>query len=83
MAEEPTEPNHVLFRVAWFGVEDVPITFVNQMIGQIDDKREIIISLGQATPPVLLDAALASRRSRVGRGARLRDRVRGARPALD
>jgi hypothetical protein len=41
-------------QLAWIGVEDVPIVFVNQVIAQIDERGEIIIAFGQATPPVIL-----------------------------
>ena len=41
-------------RAAWIGLDDVPIVFVNQILGQVDDQGELIITFGQATPPVLL-----------------------------
>jgi hypothetical protein len=40
-------------RAVWVGLEDAPIMFVNQTIGQVDDHGDIIVTFGQATPPVL------------------------------
>ncbi len=54
LAEEPPNLERVNLNLAWVGVEDVPIVFVNQILGQVDDKGEVIISFGQATPPILL-----------------------------
>jgi hypothetical protein len=51
---EPEPIERIAVRIAWVGVDDVPIAFVNQVIGQIDDRGEVIITFGQATPPVLI-----------------------------
>lgn len=48
------ELERVELRLTWIGLEDVPIMYVNQAIGQVDDQGEIIVTFGQATPPVLL-----------------------------
>ena len=40
--------------VAWVGVEDVPLLFANQVLAQLDDVGEILLTFGQATPPLLL-----------------------------
>jgi hypothetical protein len=32
----------------------MPIVFANQLIGQLDDRREAIITFGQANPPILI-----------------------------
>ena len=54
MTDDPEQLDRLAVRIAWVGVEDVPIVFANQIIGQVDDKGEAIITFGQATPPVLL-----------------------------
>jgi hypothetical protein len=52
MAED--QPERVEIRAVWVGVEDLPIVFVNQSIGQVDDRGDIILTFGQATPPIIL-----------------------------
>jgi len=54
MAEELEPLSRIQLRAAWIGVEEVPIMFVNQTIAQIDDQGDVIITFGQATPPVIL-----------------------------
>ena len=51
---EPEPLEQISVRVAWVGVEEVPIVFVNQVAAQLDDRGEAIITFGQATPPLLL-----------------------------
>jgi hypothetical protein len=38
----------------WIGLDDTPVHFVNQFIGQVDDQADILISFGVATPPLAL-----------------------------
>jgi hypothetical protein len=57
MADETPEPQRITAQLAWIGIEDVPVVFVNQMLGQIDDKGEVLITFGQATPPVIVGPA--------------------------
>lgn len=52
MAEEARQGIHV--PVVWTGTEDVPIVFVNQVLGQVGVQDEVIVSFGQITPPPLL-----------------------------
>ena len=40
--------------LTWVGTEEIPVVFVNQMLGQVDDRAEVILSLGQMTPPALV-----------------------------
>lgn len=40
--------------VTWVGVEDVPILFVNQVLGQVGQQSEIILTFGQLAPPAIL-----------------------------
>lgn len=54
MPDQPEALERLTLRAAWVGLEDVPIVFANQIIGQLDDKGEAILTFGQATPPVLL-----------------------------
>lgn len=50
---EPGRPEGVQLHAAWIGVEDVPIAFVNQVVGQLDDHGDAVLTFGQATPPIL------------------------------
>jgi hypothetical protein len=54
MAENSEPIERLEMRVAWVGVEDMPIVFANQLIGQLDDRGEAIITFGQASPPILI-----------------------------
>ena len=40
--------------VSWEGVDDVPILFVNQVLGQVGQQAEVILTFGQLAPPALL-----------------------------
>ena len=40
--------------VTWEGVEDVPILFVNQVLGQVGEQSEIVLTFGQLAPPAIL-----------------------------
>ena len=40
--------------VTWVGVEDVPILFVNQVLGQVGEQSEIVLTFGQLAPPAIL-----------------------------
>ncbi len=50
MAEEP---DTFEVRVAWLGVEDVPVFFANQFVSQVD-RGEVFLTIGQLVPPALL-----------------------------
>src|SRR5438552_969384 len=52
MAETPGRS--VTVPVTWVGTEEIPVVFVNQMLGQVDDRGDVILSFGQATPPALI-----------------------------
>jgi hypothetical protein len=41
-------------RLSWEGIEDLPILLANQVIGQVGQHGEVILSFGQTAPPVLL-----------------------------
>jgi hypothetical protein len=47
------QPERIELPIVWVGVEDAQILFVNQFLGQIE-QQEIVLTLGQITPPVLL-----------------------------
>jgi hypothetical protein len=54
MTEDPANPPELVsIPVAWIGLEDASIVFANQILAQLDDKLDVILSFGQATPPVL------------------------------
>ena len=40
--------------VTWVGAEDVPILFVNQVLGQVGQQSEVILTFGQLSPPAIL-----------------------------
>lgn len=47
------EPEYIQVRVAWIGVDETPIQFVNQVLAQFSE-NEFIVTLGQIAPPVML-----------------------------
>jgi hypothetical protein len=47
--------------VAWEGIEDVPILFVNQVLGQVGQQAEVILAFGQVAPPAILGETQAER----------------------
>ncbi len=52
MAEEL--PDGIQIPLSWEGIEDLPILLANQVIGQVGQQGEVILSFGQASPPVLI-----------------------------
>lgn len=53
MAEpDPTEPLQV--PAVWVGGEDSTVQAVNQMVGQVSGREEIILTFGEFVPPALL-----------------------------
>lgn len=40
--------------VLWSGAEDVPLVLVNQVLGQVGQQGEVILTFGQITPPLLM-----------------------------
>lgn len=48
------QPEGVHVTVAWQGVDDVPILFVNQVLGQLGQQAEVIVTFGQLAPPAIL-----------------------------
>jgi hypothetical protein len=51
------QPQDLTVPAVWVGLEDVPISFANQFIGQMDDRCEVVLSLGQVLAPVLMGTA--------------------------
>jgi hypothetical protein len=52
MTDLPGGP--VSIPLTWVGAEEIPVLFVNQMLGQVDDRGDVILSLGQVTPPAIV-----------------------------
>ena len=52
MAEETREG--LTIRLVWDGVENVAIVLANQVIGQVGQQGEVILTFGQTAPPILL-----------------------------
>ena len=52
VADLPGGP--VTVQLTWVGTEEVPIAFVNQLMGQLDDRADMILTFGQMTPPALI-----------------------------
>jgi len=46
-------PETAQLPLTWIDVDKVPIQFVNNILGQVDDFGDIIIAFGQTTPPAL------------------------------
>jgi hypothetical protein len=40
--------------LVWVGLDDVEILYANQFIGQLDDRCEAVLSIGQVMPPPVL-----------------------------
>jgi hypothetical protein len=40
--------------VSWVGTEEIPIVFINNFLGQVDDKGDVILSFGHYTLPALV-----------------------------
>ena len=40
--------------VFWDAVEDVPLVLVNQVLGQVGQQDEVILTFGQVNPPLLM-----------------------------
>jgi hypothetical protein len=59
-------PEGVPFPVAWEGVEDVPVLFVNQVLGQVGQQAEVVLTFGQLTPPAILGETQAERERQIG-----------------
>ncbi len=47
-------PEPIQIPLVWLDRDDLPILFVNQVMGQLDDHGDVIISLGQAMPPAVV-----------------------------
>ena len=47
-------PEGVNLPIVWTGVDDMPIVFVNQTIGQVGQQSEVILTFGQLAPPAIL-----------------------------
>ena len=62
MADELQPLKRIELRAVWIGLEEMPIMFVNQTIAQVDDQGDVIVSFGQATPPVILGGTLEEQR---------------------
>jgi hypothetical protein len=63
---EGATPVGIELPLVWVGIEELPIQMVSQMMVQVQAKDEIILTLGQTSPPILIgtpeqQAAAASR----------------------
>jgi hypothetical protein len=58
-------PEGVPIPVAWEGVDDVPILFVNQVLGQVGQQSEVILTFGQVAPPAILGQTREERERQV------------------
>jgi hypothetical protein len=47
-------PEQVQVPLSWVGIDELPVVFVNQMLGQLDDRGDVLLTLGQTTPPALV-----------------------------
>jgi hypothetical protein len=47
-------PEGIDLRAVWEGVDDVPVLFVNQVLGQVGQQAEVILTFGQIVPPAIL-----------------------------
>jgi hypothetical protein len=47
-------PESLTIRLAWDGAENVAIVLVNQVLGQVGQQGEVILTFGQTAPPILI-----------------------------
>jgi hypothetical protein len=47
-------PEGVDLSITWEGVDNVPILFANQVLGQVGQQSEVILTFGQLAPPAIL-----------------------------
>jgi hypothetical protein len=47
-------PEGVDLSIAWEGVDNMPILFVNQFSGQVGQQSEVLLTFGQLAPPIIL-----------------------------
>lgn len=52
--ERPEGPIGIQVPAVWVGLEEEPVAFTNQFIGQVDDQCDAVLSFGQVLGPVLL-----------------------------
>lgn len=50
---DPVESHGITVPAVWIGLEEAPISFANQFIGQLDDRCDVVLSFGQVLAPVL------------------------------
>lgn len=55
-------PETAQFSLTWIDLDKVPIQFVNNLMGQVDDFGDIIVAFGQTTPPAFIGTAEEVRR---------------------
>jgi hypothetical protein len=58
-------PESVSFPIAWEGVDDLPVLFVNQVLGQIGHQSEVVLTFGQVTPPAIVGDTQAEREQQI------------------
>ena len=64
-------PEGLNIAVTWEGIDDVPIFFVNQVLGQVGQQSEVILSFGQMAPPAILGETQEERERQLRTLARL------------
>jgi hypothetical protein len=64
-------PEDVHLSVAWEGVEDVPILFANQVLSQVGQHSEVILTFGQLAPPAILGETQEEREKQLASITRL------------
>jgi hypothetical protein len=50
----PEGPLGIQVPAVWVGLEEEPVAFANQFIGQLDDRCDAVLSFGQVLAPVVL-----------------------------
>ncbi|CAN5780303.1 hypothetical protein BH18ACT11_BH18ACT11_15270 [soil metagenome] len=58
-------PEGVNLSIAWQGVDDLPILFVNQVLGQVGQGAEVILTFGQLAPPAVSGDTQAEREAQL------------------
>lgn len=51
MAEEAQDVN---LPVLWVGTEETPLVFANQVLGQVGQQGEVVLTFGQLAPPTFV-----------------------------
>jgi hypothetical protein len=53
MSDPKPNEEPVAVPISWVGLDEAPIAFSNQAMAQLDDRGDVILTFGVASPPVI------------------------------